>query len=78
MDIAALVRPELRLPDVAPCLSYRICAELELEPLEVNLYRGQNRDLGTGRVFGGQVFAQALVAARRTVEAPREAHSVHG
>jgi len=51
---------------------------LELEPLEVNIYRGGNRDLGTGRVFGGQVFAQALVAARRTVDEPREAHSVHG
>ena len=51
---------------------------LDLEPLEVNIYRGQNRDLGTGRVFGGQVFAQALVAARRTVESAREAHSVHG
>jgi acyl-CoA thioesterase II len=51
---------------------------LELEKLEVNIYRGHNRDLGTGRVFGGQVFAQALVAARRTVEQPREAHSVHG
>lgn len=51
---------------------------LELEPLEVNIYRGHNRDLGTGRVFGGQVFAQALVAARRTVDAPREAHSMHG
>ena len=51
---------------------------LELEKLEVNIYRGTNRDLGTGRVFGGQVFAQALVAARRTVEEPREAHSVHG
>ncbi|MFM8566361.1 MAG: acyl-CoA thioesterase [Gemmatimonadota bacterium] len=51
---------------------------LELEPLEHNIYRGQNRDLGTGRVFGGQVFAQALVAARRTVEDGREAHSVHG
>ncbi len=51
---------------------------LDLEPLEVNIYRGQNRDLGTGRVFGGQVFAQALVAARRTVDEPREAHSVHG
>jgi acyl-CoA thioesterase-2 len=51
---------------------------LDLEPLEVNIYRGQNRDLGTGRVFGGQVFAQALVAARRTVDAAREAHSVHG
>ena len=51
---------------------------LDLEPLEVNIYRGQNRDLGTGRVFGGQVFAQALVAARRTVEGNREAHSAHG
>lgn len=51
---------------------------LELEKLEVNIYRGQNRDLGTGRVYGGQVFAQALVAARRTVDEPREAHSVHG
>ncbi|HEX7545365.1 MAG TPA: acyl-CoA thioesterase II [Gemmatimonadaceae bacterium] len=51
---------------------------LDLEPLEVNIYRGQNRDLGTGRVFGGQVFAQALVAARRTVDDDREAHSAHG
>ncbi len=51
---------------------------LELEPLEVNIYRGINRDVGTGRVFGGQVFAQALVAARRTVTDEREAHSVHG
>ncbi|WP_337171045.1 acyl-CoA thioesterase II [Gemmatimonas aurantiaca] len=53
-------------------------ALLELEKLEVNIYRGQNRDLGTGRVYGGQVFAQALMAARRTVDEPREAHSVHG
>lgn len=51
---------------------------LELEPLEHNIYRGRNRDVGTGRVFGGQVFAQALVAARRTVGEGREAHSMHG
>jgi acyl-CoA thioesterase II len=51
---------------------------LALEPLEVNIYRGANRDLGSGRVFGGQVFAQALVAARRTVDDNREAHSAHG
>jgi len=51
---------------------------LELEPLEHNIYRGTNRDVGTGRVFGGQVFAQALVAARKTVPDAREAHSVHG
>lgn len=51
---------------------------LELEPLEHNIYRGQNRDLATGRVFGGQVFAQALVAAQRTVPEDRSANSVHG
>lgn len=51
---------------------------LELEPLEVNIYRGRNRDIGSGRVFGGQVFAQSLVAAQRTVEPGRDAHSVHG
>ena len=55
-----------------------LLALLDLEPLEVNIYRGQNRNLGTGRVYGGQVFAQALVAARRTVDDNREAHSAHG
>ena len=51
---------------------------LDLEPLEVNIYRGQNRDIGSGRVYGGQVLAQALVAARRTVDEERDAHSLHG
>lgn len=51
---------------------------LDLEPLEVNIYRGRNRDLGATRVYGGQVFAQALVAARRTVDPERDAHSAHG
>lgn len=50
---------------------------LDLEPLERNIYRGKNRDIGTGRVFGGQVLSQALVAARRTLDTPREAHSLH-
>ncbi|CAN5721184.1 acyl-CoA thioesterase II [soil metagenome] len=51
---------------------------LDLEPLEFNIYRGLNRDIGSGRVFGGQVMAQALVAAQRTVDERRVAHSVHG
>lgn len=51
---------------------------LDLEPVEQNLYRGYNRDIGSGRVFGGQVLAQALIAARRTVGEAREAHSLHG
>jgi acyl-CoA thioesterase-2 len=51
---------------------------LDIEPLEENIYRGHNRHIGTGRVFGGQVLAQALVAAQRTVDADRVAHSIHG
>jgi acyl-CoA thioesterase II len=51
---------------------------LALEPIERNIYRGMNRDIGSGRVFGGQVLAQALLAAKRTVEDPRAVHSLHG
>jgi acyl-CoA thioesterase II len=51
---------------------------LDLEPIEHNIYRGHNRDIGSGRIFGGQVLAQALVAARRTVDEDRPVHSVHG
>jgi acyl-CoA thioesterase II len=56
----------------------RLLDLLDLEPLELNIYRGRSRDIGSGRVFGGQVLAQALVAARRTVEEERTAHSMHG
>ena len=49
---------------------------LDLELLEVNLFRGQSRDLGTRSVFGGQVIGQALVAAERTVDG-RVPHSLH-
>jgi acyl-CoA thioesterase-2 len=50
--------------------------QLDLESLEVNLFRGQSSDLGGKSVFGGQVIGQALVAATRTVE-PRAPHSLH-
>ena len=61
-----------------PFTSADLLGLLDLEPLEHNLFRGLSRDLGTGRIFGGQVLAQALVAARRTVEDERPAHSLHG
>lgn len=51
---------------------------LDLEQLEVNLFRGTSPKSGWQRVFGGQVLGQALVAASRTVEEPRAAHSLHG
>ena len=50
---------------------------LDLEPIEVRIFRGQNRPLASPRVFGGQVLAQALVAAGRTVEDRRRCHSLH-
>jgi acyl-CoA thioesterase-2 len=34
--------------------------------------------VGTGRIYGGQVLAQALVAAARTVPPDRPIHSMHG
>jgi acyl-CoA thioesterase-2 len=49
---------------------------LDLEPLDVNLFRGMSRDIGSQRVFGGQVLGQSLVAACRTVE-NRLVHSMH-
>jgi acyl-CoA thioesterase-2 len=49
---------------------------ITLEQLEVNLFRGTSRDIGTTRVFGGQVLAQALLAASQTVE-DRLVHSLH-
>jgi acyl-CoA thioesterase-2 len=49
---------------------------LDLETLEVNLFRGRSPDVGWQRVFGGQVIGQALVAACRTVE-DRQPHSMH-
>src|SRR5712672_4153965 len=49
---------------------------LELEPLEVNLFRGESRDIGSPQVFGGQVLGQALVAATATAE-DRAVHSLH-
>ncbi len=51
---------------------------LDLERLEVNLFRGVSPQNGWQRVFGGQVLGQALVAAGRTVEEGRTAHSLHG
>jgi acyl-CoA thioesterase-2 len=49
---------------------------LELEQLELNLFRGISPDEDRQRVFGGQVAGQALVAAGRTVETGT-VHSLH-
>src|ERR687886_2473459 len=53
-----------------------LLAILDLEQLEMNLFRGRSPQVGWQRVFGGQVIGQALVAACRTVE-KRKPHSLH-
>jgi acyl-CoA thioesterase II len=54
---------------------------LDLEPLEVDLYRGRSPNEERLRVFGGQVAAQSLIAAGRTVAdghgVERPVHSLH-
>ena len=49
---------------------------LDLERLEVDLFRGESRDIGSPQVFGGQVLGQALTAAAATVQG-RIVHSLH-
>jgi len=53
-----------------------LLALLDLEQLEVNMFRGRSPETTWQRVFGGQVIGQALVAAYRTVEG-RPPHSLH-
>jgi acyl-CoA thioesterase-2 len=55
-----------------------LCDILDLEAIEVNIFRGVSPKEDRQRVFGGQVAGQALVAAGRTVGADRRVHSLHG
>ncbi len=50
---------------------------LDLETIEVDIFRGVSPKVSMQRVFGGQVAGQALVAAGRTVPAERSVHSLH-
>jgi acyl-CoA thioesterase-2 len=50
---------------------------LDLEQIEVNMFRGRTRWTDEPRIFGGEVAGQALVAAGRTVPEDRHVHSLH-
>lgn len=51
--------------------------QLDLEQIELDIFRGRSPEERIQRVFGGQVAAQALVAAGRTVQQDRLVHSLH-
>jgi len=55
----------------------KLVALLDVQRLELNLFRGESRNIVGKRVFGGQVLGQALVAAGRTVAPERVVHSLH-
>jgi acyl-CoA thioesterase-2 len=67
-----IITPEMSLAAQAALID-----RLELEELDQDLYRGHNEPNRTGRIFGGQVAAQSLMAAGRTVN-DLLAHSLHG
>lgn len=50
---------------------------LDVETIDTDLYRGARQPGGVGRVFGGQVIAQALQAAQRSIDDGKVAHSLH-
>lgn len=55
----------------------QLLEHLQLERIEENLYRGESPQVGWQRIFGGLVVCQALIAAGRTVDDERTAHSLH-
>jgi acyl-CoA thioesterase II len=60
-----------------PSAMQELISILDLENLEENLFRGRSPQVGWQRVFGGQVIAQALIAAQRCVDPSRHVHSLH-
>ncbi|MGK6355076.1 acyl-CoA thioesterase II [Sphingomonas sp. DT-207] len=66
------------MPELTPQqLVDQLTTLLDVEELDTDLYRGPRQPGGVGRVFGGQVIAQALQAAQRSVEDGKAAHSLH-
>ena len=60
-----------------PASADELVALLDIESLDVDLFRGRQPETDRQRVFGGQVAAQALIAGIRTVPEDRQVHSLH-
>jgi acyl-CoA thioesterase-2 len=68
---------ELNIPLTGQAVVDGLVRLLDLEAIEVNIFRGISPKVSLQRVFGGQVAGQALVAAGRTVDSDRQVHSLH-
>ncbi|ROR97719.1 acyl-CoA thioesterase-2 [Salana multivorans] len=69
--------PSTGIPSGAEAFA-EICRVLDVERTGPDEFVGQAHPHSNGRIYGGQVFAQSIIAAARTVPADRHAHSVHG
>ena len=71
------MNPKIPADPLAEMISTLDLKSLEAPNSKEDLFEGPSQWMPHGRVFGGQVLAQALVAAMRTIE-NREVHSLHG
>lgn len=55
----------------------QLIEDIDLEKIEINIFRGKTLDAARQQVYGGQVLAQAMNAASRTVATPLVLHSLH-
>ena len=62
---------------LVPASLHELLDLLDLEQIDLNLFRGRQPRTRLQRVFGGQVASQALMAATRTTDVERVAHSLH-
>jgi len=60
-----------------PATADELVELLDLETLDVDLFRGRQPETDRQRVFGGQVAAQALLAGVRTAADDLHVHSLH-
>ncbi|MDF5755531.1 acyl-CoA thioesterase II [Spongiactinospora sp. TRM90649] len=76
MSLREILRASRRIGYVNEALK-ELLDLLDLEQIELDIFRGRSPKERIQRVFGGQVAAQALVAAGRTVPSDRQVHSLH-
>ena len=71
------MNPKIPADPLAEMINALDLKAIENSSIKEDLFEGPSQWMPHGRVFGGQVLAQSLVAATRTIDA-REVHSMHG
>ena len=72
--------PDDVVPDVDPVASMLAVLDLAASDARTteDIFTGVSQSMPLGRVYGGPVLAQTIVASQRTISDPRNVHSMHG